>query len=189
MRKTVKNWHSWKKSKSADLKTTKMVNTLINTLKQLFFLIFAYCKKVIHHTIQKWGWDLWVIMSLLWPNKTAAHFCLWNLESYKCEGLDKYQNILPTQANPGLFSKGIHQFYVPGSAPVVHAHHELLKVTHSAHNRGLCHQLLNQQEQWHFQSPPHTRTAKQGSRGNIQVSMQLSQIHCQTDSIMLILHF
>lgn len=37
---------------------------------------------------------------------------------------------------------------------------------HSAHSRGLCHtgschQLLDQQEQWQFQSPPHTRTGMQ----------------------------
>lgn len=125
--------------------------------------------------------------------KRQQHICAYG--TWKATNVRVWTNIKhpPTEANPGLFSKSIHQFYVPGSAPEVHAHHDLLKVTLCPQQGSMSHRVLSptadQQEQWQFQSPPHTRTAKQVSRGNIQVSLHLSQIHCQIKGIMLILHF
>lgn len=70
----------------------------------------TFLSPYIHHTIQKWAWDLWGIMSLLWPNKTAAHLCLWNLESYKSEGLDKYQTSSPPRPILDYFLKAFTSF-------------------------------------------------------------------------------
>lgn len=81
----------------------------------------TFLSPYIHHTIQKWGSDLWIIrcpVSLLWPNKTAAHFCLWNLKSYRCEGLDKYQKSSKHRPTLDYFLKAFTS-YVPGSAPEV----------------------------------------------------------------------
>lgn len=77
--------------------------------------LVALCKTnifvpYIHHTIQKWGLDLWVIrcpMSLLQPNKDSS---TWNLKSYKCEGLDKYRTSSPHRPTLDYFLKTFTSF-------------------------------------------------------------------------------
>lgn len=68
---------------------------------------------IIHHTIPKWDSDLWFIrcpLFLLRPNKTAAHCCLWNIKSYKCEALDKYQTSSPHRPTLDYFLKAFTSF-------------------------------------------------------------------------------
>lgn len=139
--------------------------------------LVALCKTnifipYIHHTIQKWGLDLWVIrcpMSLVQPNKDSSTFLPMEPEKLQMWGFGQISNILPTQANPGLFSKNIHQFYVPGSSPEVTTmnwwrSHTLL-MTEVDVTQGPITNCLTSKNSGSFQSPPHTRTVKQVSRG------------------------